>query len=197
MRILVVGASGTLGRAMLRALGPGHEVLEASRSAPLRVDIGAPESIRALYRKVGPLDAVVGVAGHATFGPLAEISDQDLETSLRVKLMGQVNLVRLGLASIREGGSITVTSGTLARVPMRGSAAISLANAGLEGFVRAAALEAPRGIRINVVSPPWVTETLALLGMDTAGGVPAALVAQLYLRSIHGSETGATLECAR
>ncbi|HVO20776.1 MAG TPA: short chain dehydrogenase [Anaeromyxobacter sp.] len=197
MRILVVGAGGTLGRALLEALGPGHDVLAASRSAPLRVDIGAPESIRALYRKVGPLDAVVGVAGHATFRPLAELTDQEIETSLRVKLLGQVNLVRLGFSAVKDGGSITVTSGTLARVPMRGSAAISLANAGLEGFVRAAALEAPRGIRVNVVSPPWVTETLAMLGMDTAGGAPAAEVAQLYLRSITGSETGATLECAR
>src|SRR5437879_7764576 len=92
--------------------------------------------------------------------------------------MGQVNLVRYGLGSVVDGGSITITNGVLAQQPSRGSAAISLVNAGLEGFARAAALEAPRGIRINVVSPPWVTETLQALGMPPHGGLPAAPGAQ-------------------
>ena len=89
-----------------------------------------------------------------------------------------------------DGGSITITSGILAQQPSRGSAAISLVNAGLEGFARAAALEAPRGIRINVVSPPWVTETLQALGMPLQGGLPAATVAQAYVACVEGTATG-------
>jgi len=121
---------------------------------------------------------------------LDELSDADFHFSIDNKLMGQVNLVRYGLGSVVDGGSITITSGILAQQPSRGSAAISLVNAGLEGFARAAALEAPRGIRINVVSPPWVTETLQALGMPLQGGLPAATVAQAYVACVEGTATG-------
>lgn len=178
MRILVIGATGTIGRAIVEALTAHHEVIPAShRSTPLTVDLAQPDSIRALYRAVGPVDAVVCAAGQARFAPLAGLSDDDFQFCLANKLMGQVNLVRLGLDQVRESGSFTLTSGVLARAPMPGSAAISLVNAGLEGFARAAALEAPRGIRVNVVSPPWVTETLQTLHMDPSLGQPAAAVA--------------------
>src|SRR5207249_11994365 len=106
------------------------------------------------------------------------------------KLMVTVNQVRYGLGSDVNCGSITITSGILAQQRYRGRAAISLVNAGLEGFARAAALEAPRGIRINVVSPPWVTETLQALGMPLQGGLPAATVAQAYVASVEGTATG-------
>jgi NAD(P)-dependent dehydrogenase (short-subunit alcohol dehydrogenase family) len=195
MRILVVGASGTIGRAVVAALEGEHEIVPVSRrSTPLKVDISEPRSIEAMYREVGTVDAVVSAAGEARFGPLAQLSDADFAFCLANKLMGQVNLVRLGLEAVRDGGSFTVTSGILARLPMPGSAAISLVNSGLEGFVRAAALEAPRGIRVNAVSPPWVTETLRALGMDPAPGLPAAGVAQLYRRSVTGGENGAVIE---
>lgn len=108
--------------------------------------------------------------------------------------MGQVDLVRYGLDSVRDRGSFTLTSGILARQPMPGSGAISLVNAGLEGFGRAAALEAPRGIRVNVVSPPWITDTLRALGMDPSGGMTPEAAARLYVRSVTGGESGATIE---
>jgi NAD(P)-dependent dehydrogenase (short-subunit alcohol dehydrogenase family) len=108
--------------------------------------------------------------------------------------MGQVNLVRLGLAHVRDHGSFTLTSGLLARRPMPGSAAISMVNAGLESFTRAAALELLRGIRINIVSPPWVIETLEAMGLDTSDGLPAATVALAYVESVTGSQTGAVIE---
>src|SRR5207245_4715953 len=97
--------------------------------------------------------------------------------------MGQVNVVRYGLGSVADNGSITLTSGILAQQPSRGSGAISLVNAGLEGFARTAALEAPRGIRINVVSPTWVTETLQEIGMQLHGSLPPATVARYYVRA--------------
>ena len=108
--------------------------------------------------------------------------------------MGQVNLVRIGRQFVNERGSFTLTSGVLSREPMKGSASISMVNAGLEGFVRAAALELPRGIRINVVSPPWVTETLIARKMDPSPGLPAAAVAQAYLANIEGTATGQTID---
>jgi len=198
VRILVVGATGTIGRAVADALTPRHDVVGASRRrASLTIDIVNRDSIRAMYRAVRHVDAVVSVAGEARFGPLGSLSDGDFEFSLRSKLMGQVDLVRLGFDHVRDGGSLTLTSGVLARAPMPGSAAISLVNAGLEGFARAAALEAPRNIRVNVVSPPWVTETLEALGMDPAQGLPAATVAETYVRAVEGGMTGQVLEPKR
>jgi NAD(P)-dependent dehydrogenase (short-subunit alcohol dehydrogenase family) len=195
MRILIVGATGTIGSRVARLLGERHEVLAAShRGGDLTVDIAEPASIRALYERVGVVDAVVCAAGQARFEPLAELGDEDFDYSLRNKLMGQVNLVRLGWEHVRDGGSFTLTSGVLSRSPMTGSAAVSLVNAGLEGFARAAALEAPRGIRVNVVSPPWVDETLAAYGMRGVPGLPAAEVAKTYERSVTGDATGAVLE---
>ncbi|HET6676239.1 MAG TPA: SDR family oxidoreductase [Nitrospiraceae bacterium] len=113
-----------------------------------------------------------------------------IKIGLANKLMGQVNLVRIGRHSLKDGGSFTLTSGVLGHEPMRGSASISMVNAGVEGFVRAAALELPRGIRINAVSPPWVTETLKTLGMDLSIGLPAEQVARLYAPSVEGTGTG-------
>ena len=107
--------------------------------------------------------------------------------------MGQVNVVRFGLEHLEDRGSFTLTTGILTQAPTPGSAAISLVNAGLEGFVKAAALEAPRGIRVNAISPPWVTETLQALKMDTSQGLPAATVARAYARSVTGTDTGPTL----
>ena len=195
MRILVIGATGTIGRAVVDALSDRHDLVPVSHgSTPLTVDLAQPDSIRAMFEAAGLVDAVISAAGLARFGPLAGLSDDDFEFSLANKLMGQVNLVRTGFFRIRDGGSFTLTSGVLARSPMVGSAAISLVNAGLEGFVRAAALEAPRGIRVNAVSPPWVTETLQAMHMDTHSGQPAATVARLYVRSVEGDQTGAVLE---
>lgn len=191
MRILIVGGTGTIGRAVAAAMGDRHDLVLASRhGAPERVDVADAASIRALFARIGRVDAVVSVAGQAAFRPLAELGDDDLAFSLGNKLMGQVNLVRLGIDSVADGGSITLTSGVLAQRPEPGTAAISLVNAGLEGFARAAALEAPRGIRVNVVSPPWVTETLEAMGRALDGGLPAATVADAYVAAVEGTDTG-------
>jgi len=194
MRVLVVGATGTLGAAVVAAVKGRHEVVGASRKSAQSVDISAPDSIRRLYGAVGRVDAVLSVAGEARFKPLAELTDPDFRFCLDNKLMGQVNLVRFGLDSVNDRGVFVLTTGVLARRPMPGSAAISLVNAGLEGFVRGAALEAPRGIRVNAVSPPWATETLAALGMDTSQGTPASAIAGLYVQALEGTATGTVLE---
>ena len=199
MRILIVGATGTIGQPLVSALGGRHDLVLASRNrAHERIDISDPSSIRALYQRVGRVDAVVSAAGEARFAPLTQLSDEDFAFSIGSKLMGQVNLVRYGVGSVTDGGSFTLTSGVLAQQPMSGSAAISLVNAGVEGFARAAALELqPRGVRVNVVSPPWVAETLQAMGQDPAGGLPAADVARAYVESIEGTQTGAVISPAR
>lgn len=197
MRLLVIGATGTIGRAVVQLLGSRHEIVAASASrSPLTVDIAQPDSLRALFRSVGTVDAILSVAGKARMAPLAQLSDADFQFCLANKLMGQVNVVRLGLEHVRPGGSITVTSGVLSHTPMPGSAAISLVNAGLEGFVRAAALES-RSVRLNVVSPPWVTETLHAYQQDLPGGRTAADVATLYAQAVEGDAHGATIEFPR
>jgi NAD(P)-dependent dehydrogenase (short-subunit alcohol dehydrogenase family) len=195
MKVILIGASGTIGKAVSQALSVRHEVVGASRSSGThRVDISSKDSIRRLFEAVGACDAVICAAGQARFGPLEKLSDEDFEFSQHNKLMGQVNVVRIGAQFVRDGGSLTVTSGVLASEPMPGSGAISLVNAGLEGFVRAAALELPRGVRVNVVSPPWVSETLVALGRDGSSGMPAAAVAAAYVGSAEGRETGKVID---
>ncbi len=197
MRIIVVGATGTIGGAVVKALAGRHEILAVSnKSTKITVDLANPDSIRAMYKEAGVVDVVISTAGLASFSPLVKLSDEDFGLSVSNKLMGQVNLVRFGFDHVRDNGCLVLTSGVLARSPMPGSAAISLVNAGVEGFARAAAIEAPRGIRVNVVSPPWVKETLQALGMDTANGLPAATVAKAYVRAVEGNENGAVIEPA-
>ncbi|MGI9039627.1 MAG: short chain dehydrogenase [Gemmatimonadales bacterium] len=194
MRIVVIGATGTIGSAVVATLG-SHVIIAAGRQrAQQRVDLSNPGSIREMYRAVGRVDAVVCTAGEAAFAPLSELTVDDFQLSLSSKLMGQVNLVRSGLDQLADGGSFTLTSGVLARLPSPGSAAVSLVNAGLEGFVRAAALEMPRRIRINIVSPGWVAETLKAMGRDPAEGTPAAVVARAYRESVEGSGNGSVIE---
>jgi NAD(P)-dependent dehydrogenase (short-subunit alcohol dehydrogenase family) len=195
MKILVVGATGTIGAAVAQALEPRHEVLRASHArSVLMVDLADPESIRRLYRRVGRVDAVVSAAGQAAFRPFLALTDADFALGLGSKLMGQVNLVRLGVEVVADGGSFTLTGGILSREPMPGGAAISLVNAGLEGFVRGAALELLRGIRVNVVAPGWVRETLLAMKMDPSPGIPAAQLAETYVRSVEGRMTGQVLD---
>jgi len=194
MRILIVGATGTIGQAVVAALRPRNDLILASRTkSPEKVDLADQSSIGALFERVGKIDAVVSVAGEAAYKPLSQLSDQDFAFSVGSKLMGQINLVRLGAANVNDGGSFTLTSGVLATRPTPGGAAISVVNAGVDAFARAAALELPRGIRINSVSPPWVSETLVAMGRDPSGGLPAADVARSYTESVEGKQTGAVI----
>ena len=194
MRVIVVGATGTIGKSVAKLMALEHEVVKvASKSGDFRVDMSQKDSVERLFKEIGPFDALVCAAGVARFGALSELSDEDFQLGLSGKLMGQVNLVRVGYNYINDNGSFTLTSGILSQQPMPGSASISMVNAGVEGFVRAAALEMPRGVRINVVSPPWVKETLEALGMDSSNGMPAERVAQAYRASVSGTRSGTVI----
>ena len=198
MKIIVIGSTGTIGAAVARALAGTHEVIGVSRKSNPAVDIDDHASIAPLFAKVAKLDHVVVCCGGGAFGKkLVDLTDDDLAYSIRSKLLGQVNVIREAIKHISDNGSITVTTGVLAQNPMPGTSAIAMINSGLEGFVRGAALDAPRGIRINAISPPWITETLIAYKMDTTGGILAADAAKAYVASIEGKATGQVLDCRR
>jgi NAD(P)-dependent dehydrogenase (short-subunit alcohol dehydrogenase family) len=195
MRIVVVGGTGTIGSAVVGALRDKHDVLAVGHThGQLQVDIASTTSIRRLFDEAGPFDALVVTAGTAAWKPLAEMTDADFADSIGNKLMGQVNLVREGMGRIADGGSFTLTSGVLSEEPVPGSVVVSLVNAGVNGFVRAAALELPRGVRINVVSPPWIRETLESMGRSDADAIAAEEAARVYAWSVEGDMTGRVLD---
>ncbi|MEO8842209.1 MAG: short chain dehydrogenase [Kofleriaceae bacterium] len=197
MKIIVIGSTGTIGTEVVKALSKRHEVIGVHRKSSPAVDIEQPATIDTLLSNVKDLDAIVSCCGGGAFKPLVELTDDDIAYSLRSKLVGQVAVIRHAVKYLRDGGSVTVTTGTLAQNPMAGGAAISMINAGLEGFVRGAAFDAPRGIRVNAVSPPWLTETLVLFKMDPTHGMPAVSAANAYVAAVEGTQTGQTLDCAK
>lgn len=154
MRTLVIGATGNIGAVAAATLeSRGHEVLRASRSSRPDVDITDGDSIRRLFQTVGTVDAVVVAAGSVPFKPLAELTAEDYTAGFTAKTLGQIAVVRQALERVSDRGSITLTTGVLAREPIATGAAAAMANGALESFVVTAAAEAPRGIRINAVSP--------------------------------------------
>ncbi len=189
---MVIGATGTIGSAIARSLETRHDVVPVSRSGAVRADISDPASIDALFHKVGEVDAVVSCAANGDMAPLDTREDEQFWGGLDAKLVGQVNLVRRALRHVRDGGSITLTSGRFAE-PVRGSSLGFLVNAGLEAFVRSAVVEMPRGLRLNVVSPGWVRESLEAMGLDPSSGTPVAQVADTYVHAIEGLPNGRTL----
>ena len=193
MKILLIGASGTIGRAVAAELAPRHELITAGRSSgDLRLDLTDPASIRDAYAEAGSLDAVVCAAGHVTFKPLAEMTAADYDVGLRDKLMGQVNLVLLGREHVADGGSFTLTGGVLDRDPIVAGSSASMVNGALNGFALSAAIELERGLRVNVVSPGVITEALDAYAPFFRGfePVPAARAALAYAKSVEGKRTG-------
>lgn len=193
MRVLIAGASGTIGRAVKEELERRHEVITAGRtSGDVRLDITDTDSIRAAFAEAGPLDAVVSTTGTVRFAPFAELDSAGYEIGLRDKLMGQVNLVLIGRDSISDGGSFTLTTGALDRDPIIAGSSASMVNGAVNAFVMAAAIEMPRGLRINAVSPGVIEEAMEAYAPYFRGfePVPAARAALAYSKSVEGARTG-------
>jgi NAD(P)-dependent dehydrogenase (short-subunit alcohol dehydrogenase family) len=197
MKVVIIGATGTIGKALVTALGGRHELIRVTRKLGIKVDIEDSRSIKQLFENVKPIDAVVCCAGRTVFRPLPQLTDDDFQLIIRSKLMGQVNLVRIGMNHVRDSGSFTLTGGVLAHEPMGGGAAISMVNAGLEGFVLGASVEMPRSLRVNVVNPPWISETLKARDMDPSLGITAAAAAKAYVAAIEGNYNGQTLDARK
>ena len=182
----MIGATGTVGRAVTDALiGRGHEVIAASRSGAVRVDLASRASIEAMFAGLSDVDAVVSCAASTALAS----PDAEIPAGLDAKLLGQVELVRVAARHLRDGDSVTLTSGRFDQ-PFRGAAFGALVNAGLDAFVRAAAAELP--LRLNAVSPGWVAETQARLGM-TVDGTPVAEVARAYVDAVESDHRGVVL----
>jgi len=192
MKVVVVGGTGLIGSAVARALEwDGQEVVRVGcRNGDVTVDLGLPGSVEALYNHVGEVDAVVCAAGVAVFGSIDDLSDEDYAASIRNKLMGQVNLVRRGLGRVTEGGSFTLTSGTLSAEPDNATVAVAMTGAAVEGFVRAAALDLEGRYRLNAVSPAWVAESRRAAGVDPEPGIRADELARYYVRCVTGQDNG-------
>ncbi len=194
-KVIVIGASGTIGKGIVEQLGLRHEVITVGRnSGQFQVKIEDPASVEALFKQVGKVDGVVVAAGDLHFGPLAEMTAEQFYVGLNSKLMGQVNVALAAQKYLNDGGSITLTSGSVSENPIRFGANASTVNRALEGFVTGAAVEMPRGLRINVISPTLVDESAEtygpyFYGMET---VPVKRVALAYSRSVEGAENGKT-----
>lgn len=193
MRILIVGGSGTVGQTVAQELSARHDVIIAAHQhGDLCVDIADVHSIEKLYKKVGQLDAVISTTGKVHFGALLEMNTDLYSIGLQNKLMGQVNLVTLGLNNMNDGGSFTLTSGILNRDPIRMGSSAAMVNGAIDAFVKAAAIELPRGLRINAVSPTVLVESMDKYADYFRGFLPvhAADVALAFAKSVEGAQTG-------
>jgi NAD(P)-dependent dehydrogenase (short-subunit alcohol dehydrogenase family) len=196
MKIIIVGGTGTIGKHVTAALDKDHEIIVVgSKSGDMQVDITSPDSIKSLFEKTGKFDALVSVAGDGHFGPLNQMTDSDFRKGIDSKLMGQVNLVLIGQHYVNPNGSFTLTSGILSHDPVFAGAALSAVNAGLDGFVRGAAIELKNDVRINTVSPGVVEDSPGFFPYFP-GHIPVTMhkVTQAYLKSILGFSTGKVIE---
>lgn len=195
MKIIIVGASGTLGQAVAAELGSRHDIIRAGRGgADVQVDIKDLGSVQAMYKHVGAVDAVACAAGSVHFGPISEFTPEQYQIGLKDKLMGQINLVLAGQSVLNDHGSFTLISGILDHDPIRMGSSASMVNAAIDAFVTAAAIELPRGIRINSVSPTVFIESLEQYGAFFRGfkPVPVADAALAFAKSVEGAQTGKT-----
>ena len=193
MRVLLLGAGGDIGRIAFDALSERNDIVTAGRSSgDIRVDMSDAASVREMYEAAGQLDAVVSCAGDAHFAPLEEQNAETFMIGLQQKVMGQVNLVLEGLQHVSDGGSFTLTSGVLDRDPIPMASNAAAANGALGGFVKAAAIELPRSMRINAVSPGVLETSLGRYGAWFRGHVPVPSdrVGLAYVKCVEGAITG-------
>jgi NAD(P)-dependent dehydrogenase (short-subunit alcohol dehydrogenase family) len=189
-RVLLIGATGTIGRAVGELLDREFDVIRVARSGgDIRVDASSTESIGAMYAKVGAYDALVSTMGSGVVGTFETLSENDFSKAFALKVLTQINLVRLGVKTIRADGSFTLSSGYLSKQPRETYSAVAVANGAIDAFCRAVALEMPRGVRINCVSPVFVSESLRahgvtdFAGYDTQSAAETALAYQCAVTS--------------
>jgi len=198
MRILFVGGAGLVGQAAIAGLTKGHEIIIAGRkSGDMNVDVQDEASIVAMYKKVGAVDAVAACLGDSYFGPVSEMTPAQFLGGLKTKVMSQVNLVLLGMPFVKDGGSFTLTSGILSHEPVRQGANASACDGAIDSFVIGAAVEMPRGIRINSVSP-GVLETAMIRYEGYFPGhepVSDARVGFAFAKAIEGAVNGQVIPC--
>lgn len=193
MKILVIGGTGIIGSSVVKELSVRHEVIVAGHTnGEIQVDIANIESIKSMYQQIGKLDAVVITSGKVHFAPFHEMSADLYQIGLNHKLMGQVNVVLEGVKHLNDKGSFTLTSGILNREPIVLGSSAAMVNGALDGFVKHAAIELPRGLRINIVSPTVISEAMDKYAPYFRGFKPVAVAeaALAYSKSVEGAHTG-------
>ena len=193
MKVIVIGAGGAVGKAAVDALSSRHEIVTVGRSSgDVRADIEDIDAIRAMYQQVGKVDAVVSAVGHGHFGAVHEMTSEQFMKGINHKVLPQVNLVLEGFAHMNDGGSFTLTSGVLNRDPIPGGSGAAAANGALDGFVLGAAVDMPRGIRINSVSPEVLEVSRAKFDGFFRGHVHVSSesVGRAYSKAVEGCLTG-------
>lgn len=196
MKIIIVGAFGDVGTAACAALGARNDLIRAGRSTgDVCVDMADRASVDAMYDRLGPVDAVVCTAGEVHFAALEDQTEETLMIGLQRKVMGQINLVLAGLKRVNAAGSFTLTSGVLDRDPIRTGVGAATANGALGGFVVGAAIEMPRHLRLNGVSPGLLDSSVPRYGAWFPGHDPVSSerVGRAYVKSVEGAMTGQVL----
>ncbi|MBF0230159.1 MAG: short chain dehydrogenase [Desulfamplus sp.] len=193
MKILIIGGNGTIGKKVSSHFSKKHQVVIAGRnSGDVNVDITDSNSIKSMFEAVGNVDAVVSIAGEAKWAKFDEMAEQDFYVGIKSKLMGQVNLVRIGKDYINAGGSFTLTTGILADDPVVLTTSAAMVNGGIHSFVKAVALELQNGIRINVVSSGVVEDAAEKYESYFPGHnpIPMKKVINGYVKSVEGRING-------
>lgn len=193
MRVLVIGGDGTIGSKLTTYFGRKYEVVTAGRSTgDIKIDIADIVSIQQGLEKVGKLDAIICAAGEARWAPFDDLSEEDFYIGIRSKLMGQVNLVRIGKQFVNEGGSITLTTGILADDPVAMTTSAAMVNGAIHSFVKAVVLDLNENIRVNVVSSGLVADAVDKYRDYFPGHHPIPMDKMLrgYIRSVEGKGTG-------
>ena len=193
MRILIIGGNGTIGRSITNHFSKDNEVIVAGRnSGELTIDIANSESIKKGLEQVGQLDAIVCIAGEAKWADFKDLTEEDYYIGLRSKLMGQVNLVRIGQHHLNPNGSITLSTGILADDPVLKTTSAAMVNGGIHSFVQAVALEIENGLRVNAVSLGMVEDAYEKYKDYFPGHnpVPMKKVVNAYVRSVNGKDNG-------
>lgn len=197
MKIIIVGATGTLGSKIAAELEKRHNIVRVgSKSGDMQVDISSSDSIKEFYKKVGAFDALVSATGHGHFGPFDQMTEDDFYKGIKSKMMGQINLVMLGKDLINDNGSFTLTSGILYNDPVPGSVGLSFLNGAINSFVISAANELKRNIRLNAISPGLVEDSEESLGAYFPGHIPVTMKRMVsgYVKSVEGNITGKVVE---
>ena len=195
MKIILIGATGTIGKAVYERLQENHEVIPVGyKTGEFQVDIANKDSIQKLFNSISEFDAVISTTGLSAFGELEKLTDDQFSLGWNNKLMGQINIVRIGQSIMRSGGVILLTSGILAEEPIPGTAATSAANGALNSFVKAASIDLGDTLRINAISPVFVKETMEMMGMDSSEAISAADTAKAYQVALEGSMTGEVID---
>ncbi len=192
MKILIIGGNGTIGRRIKERLQTNHEIIVAGKnSGDLKFNLENSSSIRELFEKIGPLDAIIAVAGDAKWDRFENLTEDDYYTGIRSKLMGQVNLVRIGKDYLNYGGSITLTSGILADEPEIMTTSAAMVNGAIHSFVKAVNLELET-IRVNVVCSDVVEDSFERYKNFFPGHrpVPMEKVTDAYVKCIEGTIRG-------